>query len=713
MFKFSHLKKKLKQYLSVKYIKEITRAYRLSNKLHRGQTRSDGTPYITHPLEVAKILANMHIDHQSIIAAMLHDVIEDTSITKEKLAEIFNIKIAELVDGVSKLDQLTFETKEEAQAENLRKMMLAMAKDIRVILVKLADRLHNMRTLNAIPREKQRRIALETLEIYAPISNRLGMNNFCMEFEDLGFAYLYPLRYKVLKEALLKARGHRKEIINHLEKAIRNSCYQENISIKKIFGREKPLYSLYKKMRTKDLSLAEVMDVYAIRIIVSTIDECYRVLGAVHNLYKPIHNRFKDYIALPKINGYQSLHTTVIGQHGVPVEIQIRTENMDKMAENGIAAHWLYKSCSKNNQEINTRAKEWLNNILEIQKNSGSSLEFIEHIKIDLYPDQVYVFTPSGDIMSLSSGSTCVDFAYAIHTDIGQACIAAKIDRRLVPVSTKLSNGQTIEIITADGAKPNPAWLNFVTTAKARSSIRSWLKNQRRDQSIVLGKRLLYRALSEIQQTSPNNINNQPQDYNYQKILKELNVNNKEELFAQIGIGNQLAPLVARRLSTNSPVSTETNIPLTIKGTEGMVINYAKCCRPIPGDTIVGCFNTGRGIVIHQECCNNIAEIQRSPEKYIFVTWAENVVGTFTVELKIEALSDKNIISEIAKTISDCNASIENMHIDEDGKCTTLLFTIHVANREHLTNIINYLQNIEMITKVTRLMPKSTTKGKY
>lgn len=706
MFKFVYLKKKLKHYLSPKHIKEITKAYRLANKLHRGQTRSDGTPYITHPLEVAKILADMHIDHQSIIAAMLHDVLEDTSITKEKLAEIFNIKIAELVDGVSKLDQLTFETKEEAQAENLRKMMLAMAKDIRVILVKLADRLHNMRTLNAIPREKQRRIALETLEIYAPISNRLGMNNFCMEFEDLGFAYLYPIRYKVLKESVLKARGHRKEIINYLEHAIKNCCYQENIPIKKIFGREKPLYSLYKKMRTKDLSLAEVMDVYAVRIIVRTIDECYRVLGAVHNLYKPIHNRFKDYIALPKINGYQSLHTTVIGQHGVPVEIQIRTEIMDKMAENGIAAHWLYKSCSKNNQDINIHAKEWLNNILEIQKNSGSSLEFIEHIKIDLYPDQVYVFTPSGDIMSLSNGSTCVDFAYAIHTDVGQACIAAKIDRRLVPVSTKLSNGQTIEIITADGAKPNPAWLNFVTTGKARSSIRSWLKNQRNDQSIILGKRLLDRALSEIQQASH-------PEYDYKKILKELNINNKEELFAQIGLGNQLAPLVARRLLTNSPISTELNIPLTIKGTEGMVINYAKCCRPIPGDTIVGFFNTGRGIVIHQECCTNVTEMQRHPEKYIFVTWADNVVGNFAVELKIEALSNKSVIADIAKTISDCNANIENIHINEDGRCYTLLFIIHVANSEHLTNIINYLQNIEMITRVTRLMPKFNIKGKH
>lgn len=709
MFKFTDLKKKLKQYLSSQHIKEITKAYHLAEKLHHGQMRSDGTPYITHPLEVANILSDMRIDHHSIIAAMLHDVLEDTAITKEKLADIFDIKIAELVDGVSKLDQLSFETREEAQAENLRKMMLAMAKDIRVILVKLADRLHNMRTLYAMPRDKQRRIALETLEIYAPISNRLGMNTFCMEFEDLGFTYLYPIRYKVLKEAVLKARGHRKEIINHIETALKNRCYQENIPIKKIFGREKPLYSLYKKMRTKDLSLSEVMDVYAVRIIVNTADDCYRVLGAVHNLYKPIHNRFKDYVAVPKINGYQSLHTTVIGQHGVPVEIQIRTETMDKMAENGIAAHWLYKSFSQNNQDINTRAKEWLNSILEIQKNSGSSLEFIEHIKIDLYPDQVYVFTPNGDIMSLSSGSTCVDFAYSIHTDVGQACIAAKIDRRLVPVSTKLSNGQTIEIITADGAKPNPAWLHFVATGKARSNIRNWLKNQQHSQSIILGKRLLDRALLEL--LSSQKDANTEMEYDYTKILKELNITHQEELFAQIGVGNQLAPLIARRLLVKSPKSNN-NIPLAIKGTEGMVINYAKCCHPIPGDPIVGFFNTGRGIVIHQESCNNVVEMQRSPEKYIFVTWADNVVGNFSIELKIEALSNRGIVAEIARTLSDCNANIENINIDEDSKCTTLLFIIHVANCDHLANIINQLQSIEMVTKVTRLIPKHHNKGK-
>lgn len=702
MFKFVDLKQQLKQYLPGNQIKEITKAYNLAKKLHHGQVRSSGEPYITHPLAVAKILADMRIDYHSIIAGMLHDVLEDTNITKENLAEIFNTKVAELVDGVSKLDQIKFETKEEAQAENLRKMMLAMAKDIRVILVKLADRLHNMRTLKAMSKEHQKRIALETLEIYAPIANRLGMNNFCTEFEDLGFSCLYPIRYLILKKAVLKASGNRKEIINNLEKSILNRCQQENIFPKKVFGREKPLYSLYKKMRLKNLPLAEVMDVYAVRIIVDTVDDCYRVLGSVHNLYKPIYNRFKDYIAVPKVNGYQSLHTTVIGFHGIPVEIQIRTETMDKMAKNGIAAHWLYKS-HYNNNNINIRAKEWFNSILEIQKNSGSSLEFIENIKVDLYPDEVYVFTPSGDIMSLANGSTCIDFAYAIHTDIGQSCIAAKIDRRLVPVSTKLSNGQTIEIITAKGANPNPAWLNFVATGKARSNIKNWLKNKQLTESIALGKRLLDRALLELLPIEHKKINETQLDY--AQILQELNLNTKEELLTQIGLGNQLSPLVARKLLFQSTENNNGRLPLTIKGTEGMVINYAKCCHPVPGDNIIGIFNTGRGIVIHLDNCSYAIEMQSSPEKCIFVTWAENVAGLFTVELKIDATSNKNIVAEVARILSDCDTNIENIQINDEGHYSNLLFKIQVNNLSHLNNTIKKLYSLDSINKVTRILP--------
>ena len=696
MLQFLELKQQLRGYLSVFQVKEITKAYDLAEKLHHGQVRSDGAPYITHPLEVAKILADMRMDYQSIVAAILHDVLEDTSISKEELSEMFHANIVALVDGVSKLEQLKFETREEAQAENLRKMMLAMAKDIRVILVKLADRLHNMRTLDALSREKQRRIALETLEIYAPIANRLGMNNLCVEFEELGFAHLYPIRYRVLKEALLKVRGDRKEVINQIEIVIKERCAKEEIIPKRIYGREKHLYSLYKKMRSKDLSLAEVMDVYAMRIVTEQSDACYRILGIVHNLYKPVYGRFKDYIAVPKANGYQSLHTTVLCQNGIPVEIQIRTEKMDKMAENGIAAHWLYKSFSS---DFSIHAKEWLNNILEIQKCAGSSLEFVEHIKIDLYPDEVYVFTPSGDIMSLSSGATCVDFAYAVHTDVGNCCIAAKIDKRLVPVSTKLLSGQAVEIITANGASPNPAWLTFVATGKARSNIRHWLKNQHNSESIQLGKRLLERTLLELS-VSTESI--KEEDFN--RVCKELNFATKEELFSEIGIGNQLVPLIARRLLGQLPNAEGVNLSLAINGTEGVVISYAKCCHPIPGDAIVGFFNAGRGIMIHRENCSSIADLRHSPEKYVFVSWADNVSGTFQVELRLETLNKREILAIIASALSDCNANIKNIHIDNEyRKRSVLLFVIQVVNRAHLVKIIKRLRMINMVTKVVRV----------
>lgn len=696
MLQFLDLKKQLSEYLSKVQIKDITKAYNLADKLHNGQIRHNGDPYITHPIEVAKILADMRMDYQSIIAAMLHDVLEDTSISKEELAEIFNIKIVELVDGVSKLEQIKFESREEAQAENLRKMMLAMAKDVRVILVKLADRLHNMRTLDALSREKQKRISLETLEIYAPIANRLGMNNLCVEFEELSFAYLYPVRCKVLKDALSKIRVSRCEVINQIEESIKERCAKENIIPKKIYGREKHLYSLYKKMRDKDLSLSEVMDVYAMRIVTEKEDTCYRILGIVHQLYKPVYGRFKDYIAVPKANGYQSLHTTVLANNGIPVEIQIRTENMDKMAENGIAAHWLYKSFPT---DFGKHAKEWLNNILEIQKYAGSSLEFVEHIKVDLYPDEVYVFTPTGDIMSLTGGATCVDFAYAVHTDIGNCCIAAKIDRRLVPVSTKLVSGQTIEIITAEGANPNPAWLTFVATGKARSNIRHWFKNQHNSESIQLGKRLLERSLSELS-ASLESI----KEENFNKVLKELSLASKEDLFAEVGIGNQIVPLIARRLLGQIQNEANTNLPLAIKGTEGVVITYAKCCYPIPGDSVVGLFNPGRGIVIHRESCSHFTDKHHSPDKYVFVTWANDVTGTFQVELKLEALNKRGILSVIASALSDCNANIKNIHIDDAyTQRSILLFVIEVSNRAHLTKIIKRLRSVHFVTKVIRV----------
>ena len=705
MFQFADLREQLASYLNQEQVAEISSAYLLAAKAHEGQNRADGEPYISHPIEVARILAGMHMDHQSIIAAILHDVIEDTHLDKTTVAEKFGDEVAELVDGVSKLDMIKFESRAEAQAENLRKMMLAMARDIRVILVKLADRLHNLRTLDSLSAAKQKRIAKETLEIYAPIATRLGMNSFRVEFEDLGFSYLYPVRYRVLKEAVRKARGNRKEIIQAIESNLKARLEQENVGPFVIMGREKHLYSLYKKMRKKDLSLSEIMDVYALRVLVDKVDSCYRVLGVVHNLFKPIHGRFKDYIAVPKANGYQSLHTTVVGPFGVPVEVQIRTEDMDRMAEQGIAAHWLYKSADTvGKNEAERRAREWLKSMLEIQKNTRNSLEFIEHVKVDLYPDEVYVFTPNGDILSLPNGATAVDFAYAVHTDVGNTCIAAKIDRRLVPLSSRITSGQTIEIITADGAHPNPAWLGFVVTGKARSNIRHWLKNQQHNEARILGKRLFERALSALKLRF--------EDITWervQKLLTELKLESVERLYEEIGLGNFVAPLIAKRLSADIS-SEESQIipasPLAIQGTEGMVVNYAKCCRPIPGDSIVGFLTAGRGISVHRENCNNVTEMRKHPEKYIYIQWAEKVQGEFQVELRVDVLNQRGVLAILANVLSDCGANIENVHINEldsGSQHTSIMFLVNVQNRKHLARIMRSLRAVQGVTHVKRM----------
>ena len=674
----------------------------MADKAHTGQYRASGEPYITHPLEVARILANMRLDYQSIMAAMLHDVIEDTGIDKAQINQEFGGVVASLVDGVSKLAQIKFENKAEAQAGNLRKMMLAMSKDIRVVLIKMADRLHNMRTLGALSYDKQKRIALDTLEIYAPIANRLGMNAFRIEFEDLGFAYLYPVRYRILKEAVKKARGNRKEFIPFIEESLKTRFSQDSLELKHIAGREKHLYSLYKKMRTKDLSLSEIMDVYALRVVTDSIDKCYRALGVIHNLYKPIHGRFKDYIAMPKANGYQSLHSTVLGAHGIPVEIQIRTEAMDQMAENGVAAHWLYKSTNIDTENAaEFRAKEWLKEILEIQQSTGSSKEFIKNVKIDLYPDLVYIFTPAGDIIPLPSGATVVDFAYSVRVDIGNACVAAKIDRRLVPLSTRIYSGQTIEIITAtEGAHPNPDWLSFVTTSKARNKIQDWLKNKHLADSIVLGKRLVERSLAvlsaSLQALSAMQI---------EKVVKELGMGTEDELFAEVGLGRQIAALVARRLITEQPeiILQDNILPLVICGTEGMVLSYAKCCWPIPGDAILGLLSSGRGIVVHRDTCKNTCSLRKHTEKYIFVQWVEEVIGDFSVELQVDVLNQRGVLAIITSIISEANANIENVYVDErDSRHNSLIFILQVKNRLHLTKIIKLLRAISVVTKVAR-----------
>ena len=701
MKEFNELTSTLETYMSVEHLEIVRRACEFATVAHEHQARSTGEPYVTHPLSVAIILAQMSMDLQSILAAILHDVIEDTKYTKLDIAEHFGEKVAELVDGVSKLAQIKFESKAEAQAENLRKMMLAMAKDIRVILVKLADRLHNMRTLEALSREKQRRIALETLEVYAPIANRLGMNNIKVEFEDLGFRYLYPVRYKVLQDAVRKARGNRKELVTNIEKALNRCIAQETVDVKELYGREKHLYSLYQKMRSKDLSLYEVMDVYALRIIVPDVDTCYRVLGVVHNFYKPVHGRFKDYVAVPKANGYQSLHTVLLGPHGIPIEIQIRTQEMEQMAEKGIAAHWLYKNENESgSNDAASSAREWLKGLLEIQQNTGNSLEFIEQVKVDLYPDEVYVFTPSGDILSLPSGSSAVDFAYAVHTDVGNSCIAVKIDRRLVPLSSRLSSGQTIEIITAEGAHPNPAWLNFVVTGKARSSIRYWLKTRQKDESMTLGKRLIERALSGLSLEFSD-----IKDEKIEELLNELGISNMDKMYEEIGLGNQMAPIVARRLSADKQEFGDTLLinPLAIRGTEGMVVSYAKCCRPIPGDSILGFLSSGRGMVIHRENCRNVGEVRRNPEKYVFVQWADTVEGEFLIELRVDVLNKKGVLATIANSLSDCDANIENVYVDErDPHHNTLVFLITVFDRKHLALAFRRVRSISLVTRVSR-----------
>lgn len=695
----------LESYLPHDAVQEVYGAYLFGAEAHEGQHRMSGEPYIYHPIAVARILAEMHMDHQSIVAAILHDVIEDTPTAKEQIQTRFGAEVAELVDGVSKLTQIQFESKAEQQAENFRKMMLAMVRDIRVILIKLADRLHNMRTLGVMRPDKRRRIARETLEIYAPIANRLGMNQMRLELEDLGFAALHPMRSRVLDEAVRRARGNRKEVLNKIETAIKGRLRQEYID-GEVRSREKHLYSLYRKMRVKGVSFADVSDVYAFRVIVDKPDTCYRALGIVHNLYKPVPGKFKDYIAIPKANGYQSLHTVLFGPYGVPIEVQIRTDDMDRVAEAGIAAHWLYKAGEGGGaNSAQLRAREWLRELLEMQKNAGNSLEFLENVKIDLFPDEVYVFTPQGEIMELPRGATPVDFAYAVHTEVGNTCIAAKVDRHLSPLRTPLFNGQTVEIITAPGAHPNPAWLNFVITAKARSNIRHHLKNLRSEEAVNLGRRLLDKALSGMGLTL-----SELSQERLAAFLGECGVESLDAVLDDIGLGNRIPVLVARQLAGRSeePDATVTDsarvsTPLAIKGTEGMVVSYARCCRPIPGDPIIGFVSAGRGIVIHAENCKNVADYRNQPEKWIDVQWEPDVEGEFPAELRIEVANQRGVLATVAAVIADMGSNIENVGIEErDGMNTTMVFTITVKNRQHLASVMRRIRHIKLVLRLSR-----------
>ncbi len=705
IFLISDLCSLLEEYLEPEQVAEVYRAYLFGAEAHEGQHRVTGEPYIYHPIAAARILAEMHMDHKSIMAAILHDVIEDTPTAKEQLASNFGEEVAELVDGVSKLSHIQFESKAEAQAENFRKMMLAMTQDIRVILVKLADRLHNMRTLGALRPDKRRRIARETLEIYAPIAQRLGMNTLRLELEELGFFAMYPMRHRILKSALKKARGNRKEIITKIEISIVERLREEGMS-GQVFGREKHLYSIYKKMRDKNLSFSEVMDMFAIRIIVDTVDMCYRVLGAIHNLYKPVPGRFKDYVAIPKSNGYQSLHTVLFSPYGVFIEVQIRTDEMHHVADVGIAAHWLYKSGKSGSNSAQVRAREWLRGVLEIQRHAGNSMEFLENVKIDLFPEEVYVFTPMGDIFELPRGSTAVDLAYAVHTDIGNQCVAAKIDRRLVPLRTHLYNGQTVEIITSPGAQPNPAWLDFVVTAKARSNIRHFLKNLKHEESITLGKRLLDKSLTAYGSTLE-----QIPKKQIVKVLKEFKFKSEDEMLASIGLGNHLPIVVTRAMlgtkEKRTPLwrkSKTPSQPLAIRGTEGTVVTLAKCCRPIPGDRILGFVSKGRGIVIHNQDCKNVADFRNHPEKWIDVEWEPTASGDFPVDVRLLVANKRGTLATIASSVAQMDANIENVNMEErDGMYTSLNMTLTVKDRQHLATIMRNLRSLAIIKRINRV----------
>jgi GTP diphosphokinase / guanosine-3',5'-bis(diphosphate) 3'-diphosphatase len=711
MLTIDSLASSLSGYLAPDQVNSVRRAYFYAEQAHDGQFRRSGEAYVTHPLAVANILSDMHMDHQSLMAAMLHDVIEDTGISKSAIKGQFGDTVADMVDGVSKLNKITFSSHAEAQAENFQKMALAMARDLRVILVKLADRLHNMRTLDVLSPEKRRRIAKETLDIYAPIANRLGMNAVRVEFEELGFQALYPMRAERIDAAVRAIRGNRKEIVKQIQTAI-EACLQREGMPARVFGREKHLYSIYEKMRTKRKSFSEIMDVYAFRIVVDSVDTCYRVLGAVHNLFKPVPGRFKDYIAIPKANGYQSLHTTLFGMHGVPIEIQIRTEEMEAMANNGIAAHWLYKSSDDTPSNAHIRARQWVNGLLEMQQNAGNSLEFIENVKIDLFPDEIYVFTPKGKIMELPAGSTAVDFAYAVHTDVGNSCVACRISRRLAPLSEPLESGQTVEIITSPGAQPNPAWLSFVVSGKARSNIRHYLKNQRQSESIALGRRLLNKILAgvgtQVEKLSPEQI---------QTGLEQLNVAELDTVLSDIGLGNRMAHIVAQKLvpdiSVEPPRSSKDSkqSSLSIRGSEGMVMSYAKCCYPIPGDPIVGHISSGRGMVIHMESCNNIAEIRQNAEKIIPVRWDPEVDGEFQVEIRVELENERGIIAKLATAITSKEANIERIStVERDARFSIVNLLLNVRNRIHLARVMKHIRLIKPVTKVARVKSKKLSK---
>jgi RelA/SpoT family (p)ppGpp synthetase len=688
----------LESYVPAEQLEMVRRAYDFGAAAHAGQTRKTGEAYISHPVAVAQELADMHLDAQAIVAAILHDTVEDTAVSLDDIRAEFGEEVALLVDGVSKLDQYQFNSRAEANAESFRKMMLAMIGDIRVILVKLADRLHNMQTLAVMPAAKQTRIARETLDIYAPIANRLGINRFKVELEDLSFRHLYPYRYRVLEKALRRSEGSQRQIVKRISEEFGAALDDEGIRAD-IIGREKHLYSIYRKMSEKKRQLSDVVDVYGFRIVVDDVSTCYRVLGIVHSLYKPMPGRFKDYIAIPRINGYQSLHTTLFGPKGQPLEVQIRTSEMHRVAESGVASHWQYKANDKVDATPQRRARDWLANLAELQS-QGTSEEFLESVKVDLFPDKIYVFTPKGDIKPLPKGSTTVDFAYAVHTDIGNRCVSAKVDRNLVPLRTELENGQTVEIITSRGAKPNPNWLTFVRSAKARTAIRHYMKSMRSSDAMDLGRRLLDRSLKDLGSSL-----RKVGKLRIRSALEELGLNEPAELFEQIGLGERLAPLTARLLVGigDDGATRPSTASLVIAGTEGMTVSYAKCCHPIPGDEVMGYLSSGRGIVIHRMKCGNLAIFRKQPEKWIAVSWEPKISREFASQMSVETHNKPGALAEVAATIADAGSNIEQVSVQgRHDDCSVLSFVLLVKDRQHLAQIMRSVRKMPNVIRVPR-----------
>jgi guanosine-3',5'-bis(diphosphate) 3'-pyrophosphohydrolase len=688
-------------YLSDEERSLVRQAHEYASRAHQGQMRRTGHDYISHPTAVAQILANMNMDHQSLMAALLHDVIEDSDVNRSGLGKIFGAPVADIVDGVSKLSKI-FASRDEAQAENLQKMAMAMAKDIRVIMVKMADRLHNMRTIGVMSNAQRKRIARETLDFYAPIANRLGVQTIKIELEELAFRALYPLRSDLISRAVVAARGNRSAMVEEIQSAIVASLHREGI-VADVLGRQKNVFSIYRKMKSQRKPFSDIMDVFGFRIIVDQPDTCYRALGIVHGLYSPVATRFKDYIAIPKVNGYQSLHTTLMGPQGAPIEVQIRTKQQQAVAENGIAGHWLYRS----NSEFETsqqRARQWVSDLMELQSRAGNPMEFIESLKIDLFPDEVYVFTPKGKILELPRGASPVDFAYCVHTAVGNHCISCRVDGQLAPLSQQLLSGQRVEIITAPDAKPNPAWLNFAVTSKARSAIRSELKQQHTDQSVALGRKLLNRVLGAAN-TSINDL-----DFRrLRRVFSELGVRKLEQLLQSIGSGDVSAHLAAQKLlAADNPdyqsIAVESAGPVTIAGGEGLVVSYGRCCSPLPGDHIVGQMTPGKGFVVHIETCKNLSEVRRrTPHEITPARWTSEVDDEFPTVLRVNVRRRKGIMAEIAAEVTLCDAGVESINVEErNAEISTVNVGITVRNRDHLAKLMRRLRRISAVINVVR-----------